>query len=132
LKTAEEYHLDLTPEQTVERGRKPLPFHVLINPRIVGVDPTTVEFFEGCLSVAGYSALVARSQKVIVEYLNERAEPQQVEASGWYARILQHELDHLDGTLYIDKMQSRTMTTFENMKRLWQNASVADIHTCLG
>ena len=74
-----------------------------------------MEFFEGCLSVAGFSALVKRSRRVAVEYLDERARPQRVEASGWFARILQHEIDHLSGRLYIDRMETRSFTSIENM-----------------
>src|SRR5690349_19833191 len=53
-----EYHKELTSDQLTERERKPVPFHVIINPKIIAANSTTVEFFEGCLSVNGYSALV--------------------------------------------------------------------------
>jgi peptide deformylase len=75
------------------------------------------EFFEGCLSVAGFVALVPRAVEVRVECLNERAEPTVIEAKGWYARILQHEIDHLQGLLYIDHMKSRTFSSVENHGR---------------
>lgn len=127
-----EYHKELTAEQLAERERKPVFFHVIINPKIIAVDSTTAEFFEGCLSVSGYSALVARSMKVTVECLNERAEPRRIEASGWYARILQHEIDHLNGIMYIDKMHSRSLTTLENLKRTWKTSTAKDVREKLG
>ena len=76
-----------------------------------------MEFFEGCLSVEGFAAVVSRATHVRVECLNDRAEPVTIEAHGWYARILQHEIDHLNGTLYVDRMNSRTLTTAENLLR---------------
>jgi peptide deformylase len=55
-----------------------------------------------------------------VEFLNERAEPVRVEAEGWYARILQHEIDHLNGIIYIDRMYPQTFSNMENYDRLWK------------
>lgn len=121
IEDREEYHKKLTEAQLLERGRKPVPFHVIINPRIVSAENTSVEFFEGCLSVAGYSAVVPRARGVTVEYLNERAEACRAEAVGWYARILQHEIDHLEGVLYVDRMHARTLTTVENFDRFWKD-----------
>jgi peptide deformylase len=97
-------------QELLEKERQPVPFHVLINPSIVQLGSDKIDFYEGCLSLAGFSAVVSRPRTVRVEYLDDRAEPHHVEASGWYARILQHEIDHLAGTLYIDRMHSRTFT----------------------
>ncbi len=119
-----EYHAKLTPEHLAERQRRPVPFHVLINPRIVSAAGGSLEFFEGCLSVTGYVAVVPRSRRVTVELLNERAEPVRVEAEGWYARILQHEIDHLQGCLYLDRMYSRSFCSVENFERLWKELPV--------
>jgi peptide deformylase len=127
IEDREEYHKKLTPAQLSERQRKAIPFHVLINPRIVAADATEVEFFEGCLSVAGYVAIVPRARAVTVEYLDEAAERRRVDAVGWYARILQHELDHLAGALYVDRMRTRTFTTTENLERLWKDLPTADV-----
>ena len=73
----------LTPAQAAERERAPVPFHVLINPvlSVISEDPF-VEFFEGCLSLAGYTAIVPRATAVHVEALNERAEPVVIDATG--------------------------------------------------
>jgi peptide deformylase len=107
-----------SPEDLAERERRPVPFHVIINPVIAYSSDDKKNFYEGCLSLPGFSAVVPRARTIRVEYLDERAEPQFVQASGWYARILQHEIDHLRGALYIDRMLTRTFTTLENWTRL--------------
>jgi peptide deformylase len=112
-----EYSRDLPPEEVAARERTPVPFHVIINPRIVSYGEQKVEFFEGCLSLAGFMGLVPRSREVVIECLNDEAKPRTVRASGWYARILQHEIDHLNGTIYIDRMDTRTFASVENYKR---------------
>ena len=121
IEDREEYQEKLSPSQLSERERQPVPFHVIINPRIVSAEKTGLEFFEGCLSVAGYSAIVPRARAVTVEYLNEHAETKRIEAAGWYSRILQHEIDHLAGVLYVDRMHSCTLTTVENLDRFWKD-----------
>jgi peptide deformylase len=105
---------------------------VIINPKLSFLDDTTVEFFEGCLSVEGFSAIVDRALNVHVECLNERGEEITINAHGWYARILQHEIDHLNGTLYIDRMKTRTLTTGENMFRYWNDKSIDQVLADVG
>jgi peptide deformylase len=131
IEDREEYHKKLTAEQLAERQRQPVPFHVIINPRIVSSDGTHVEFFEGCLSVSGYSAVVPRARTVTVEYVNELAETKRVQAVGWYARILQHEIDHLGGILYVDRMKSRTLTTLDNLERIWKDIPTPEVQARL-
>ena len=127
-----EYSKAMTPEQITERERTPVPFHVIINPKLTPVGDEKVEFFEGCLSVNGYTGLVSRYRRVRVECLDEHAEPRTIEASGWYARILQHEIDHLQGALYIDRMASRTFMTIENFTRKWKDTNVEELKRRLG
>jgi peptide deformylase len=110
--------------QAEERQREPVPFHVLINPTISLVGEDTVEFFEGCLSLGGFIGVVRRSLAVRVDALNERAEPVAIEAHGWYARILQHEIDHLQGTLFIDRMRTRSFMSVDNHARYWKDIPV--------
>ena len=62
-----------------------------------------------------------------MEYLNEHAENKRVEAVGWYARILQHEIDHLAGVLYVDRMRTSTLTTLENLERFWKDLPTSDV-----
>lgn len=127
----EEYMKDWTAEQLAERERKPVPFHAIINPKLFMIGDQQVEFFEGCLSVQGMMALVPRSRRVRVECLDENAKPKVIEATGWYARILQHEIHHLLGTLYLDHMVSRTLMTVENYKKFWLGKSLDDLKTAL-
>jgi peptide deformylase len=122
-----EYHKDLPVAQLRERDRRPVPFQVLINPKIIETSEESVEFYEGCLSVAGFSAVVPRARRVRVEYLDEMGTPKTLEATGWHARILQHEIDHLRGTLYIDRMHPRTFSTLDNWTRFWKGKSIGEI-----
>jgi peptide deformylase len=112
-----EYHKNLSEADLKDRERKPVPFHVIINPQLELLTSPEVTFHEGCLSLPGFMAAVPRAQKVRVTCLDERGKPRTIEASGWYARILQHEIDHLNGHMYIDRMQSETFSTLENYQR---------------
>ena len=132
IEDCEEYQANVAPELLVERERRPVPFHVLINPTIIASTGGPIEFFEGCLSVAGLSAVVPRYASVKVECLDENGAAKTIEASGWYARILQHEIDHLHGTLYIDRMHRRTLMTVENFARFWKDLPVSEVKTKLG
>ena len=127
-----EYVEGLSADELAERQRAAIPFHVIINPKLSFLDDSTVEFFEGCLSVEGFSAIVDRALKVRVECLNDRGDPITIDAHGWHARILQHEIDHLNGTLYIDRMNSRTLSTAENLFRFWQSKSIEDVLSEVG
>jgi peptide deformylase len=126
------YIKDLSAEELATRQRSAIPFHVIINPKLTVVGKSSAVFFEGCLSVEGYQALVDRALDVRVECMNERGEEVTINAHGWYARILQHEIDHLNGILYIDRMKSRTYTTGENFFRYWIDQSIEDVLTQVG
>lgn len=78
-------------------------------------------FFEGCLSLPGFTAMVPRAGNISVEALDHEGRPMHIEASGWYARILQPEIDHLRGTLYVDRMRSRSFSTLENYNPLLED-----------
>ena len=114
IEDAARLQANLTPEQLAERERTIVPFHVLVNPRLTLVGDDQVQAFEGCLSFKGFVMVVPRSRRCRVEALDEHGQPVEREASGWYARILQHECDHLRGTLCCDRMDSRTLSTVEN------------------
>ncbi|CAN0878340.1 Peptide deformylase 1A, chloroplastic [Linum grandiflorum] len=102
-------------EETEAQDRRPFELLVIVNPKLVKKSNRTALFFEGCLSVDGFRAMVERYLDVEVTGLTRDGLPIKVEASGWQARILQHECDHLDGTLYVDKMVPRTFRTVENL-----------------
>lgn len=117
IEDREEYTRGVPEELLIARERSPVPFHVLINPKITSKTKPMAQFYEGCLSVSPFLGEVPRALEVTVEALNEKAEPISINARGWYARILQHEIDHLHGVLCIDHMDLRTLTTVENYQR---------------
>lgn len=131
IEDKEEYLKDIAPEQLAERERTPVPFHVIINPEISVDGSDTADFFEGCLSLPGFSALVPRARCVHVECLDERGHAKSIEASGWYARILQHEIDHLCGNLYIDRMRARSFSSLDNWNRFWKGKPIREIRDTL-
>lgn len=122
----------LTQQQRVERGRVPFGVRAIVNPSLKIVGDEQATFFEGCLSVAGFSALVPRARTVEVTGFDVDGAPIQWEASGWPARILQHECDHVLGTLYIDRMISRTFCNNDELQKHWSDATVDEIRKALG
>jgi peptide deformylase len=124
-------HLD--EEELAAREREALPFTVLVNPAVTPVDGDGLAgFYEGCLSVPGLAALVARHRAVRVTALDEHGEPLDRVYSGWPARIVQHEADHLGGRLYLDRAESRSLTTADNYARLWAGRPPAEAAAALG
>ncbi|MET7694443.1 peptide deformylase [Streptomyces sp. NPDC005483] len=108
------------PREVLEaRGRTPLPFRVLINPTYEPEGDTLASFFEGCLSVPGWQAVVARHARVRLRGRDEHGREIDEEFTGWPARIVQHECDHLDGTLYLDVAQPRSLSTNEAVAERW-------------
>lgn len=80
-----------------------LELYKLVNPEIVSASPETAMDNEGCLSLPGYYGEVERAKSVSVKAFNPEGEPVRIEADGWLARIFQHEVDHLDGVLFVDR-----------------------------
>jgi peptide deformylase len=109
---------DLPEGSAAARGRVALPLTVLVNPKLSPEGDARATFFEGCLSVRGYGALVPRWRSVRVSGVDAEGRPVSLRLEGWPARIMQHELDHLDGTLYIDRMLSRSFATDAELPRL--------------
>jgi peptide deformylase len=123
----------LTDEELAARERTALPFTVLVNPVITPVDGNGLAgFYEGCLSVPGLAALVARHRAVRVEALDSRGQPIDRVLRGWSARIVQHEIDHLGGRLYLDRAETRSLSTTDNYARLWAGRPPADAAAALG
>ena len=132
IEDKQDYTKDAPPDFVRERERQPVPFHAIVNPTLTVLDAERAEFFEGCLSLAGFTAVVSRARRVRVECWDERAERVVIEASGWYARILQHEIDHLQGTLYIDRMKTRTFSSLENFEANYKGRSMAEVKAIIG
>jgi peptide deformylase len=85
-------------------GRDPAALHTMINPEFVERDGMQLEE-EGCLSVPGFTSTVARPKRVVVKGLNRQGEPHTLEGTGLMARALQHEIDHLNGCLFVDRLR---------------------------
>ena len=93
------------------KGEEGVSFTVF-NPRTTVLDPSPAGFWEGCLSVPGMRGYVERAHRVRVDYLDEAAKPAHVVAEGFLATVLQHELDHLDGVLYVDRLADPKLFAF--------------------
>uniref|UniRef100_A0A8V5GQD4 Peptide deformylase n=1 Tax=Melopsittacus undulatus TaxID=13146 RepID=A0A8V5GQD4_MELUD len=104
------------PEMRRAHRIEPFPLRVFVNPELRVLDSTLVTGPEGCASVQGFSAYVPRHWAVRVSGVDEHGEPVSWEAKGWAARVVQHEMDHLDGILYIDRMDTRTFTNVNWME----------------
>jgi peptide deformylase len=123
----------LTPDQLLERDRRAVPFTVLVNPVLVAADDSeSVSFYEGCLSVPGLTGVVARHRSVHVEALDEHGDPRSWTLSGWPARIVQHEVDHLDGVLYLDRAETRSLSTTDVYLQRWAHRRVLEASAALG
>lgn len=127
LEDTPERMASLSGPERLERQRVPFPLRVLVNPVLRPVGEARDTFFEGCLSVRGYAGLVARFREVEVTAVDEAGAPVRWTVAGWPSRILQHELDHLDGTLYVDRMHTRSFCTQDHAKARFAGQPAADI-----
>ncbi|MFB7510138.1 MULTISPECIES: peptide deformylase [Streptomyces] len=114
------------------RGRVPLPFRVLVNPAYAPEGDARAAFFEGCLSVPGWQAVVARHAQVRLRGQDERGHTIDEVFTGWPARIMQHETDHLNGTLYLDTALSRSLSTDEAVAEHWSQPTPEAAARALG
>ena len=119
-------------EVRLARGRVPQPFRVLVNPAYEAVGAARTGFFEGCLSVPGYQAVVARAVSVRVRGQDEGGREVDEVFGGWPARIVQHEVDHLDGTLYLDRAELRSLSSSAAVVERWGQATAEGAARGLG
>lgn len=90
----------------------------IVNPKITKYSKAVVEDWEGCLSFKNVRGCVPRSKEITVLYLNEKGEKVKEKASGLWARIFQHEIDHLNGKVYVDRIKDmKTLMTFSEFKQ---------------
>jgi peptide deformylase len=102
-------------------GEGGFPSTVLINPEIVYYGPHQVENWEGCLSVDGLRGKVTRPSVVRVQALDRQGRPLDIEANGLYAVCIQHEVDHLIGKIFLDRMTDlSTLTQLDEFSLYWQ------------
>lgn len=104
---------DLAPQEN-ERS-----LQVLINPRIVTREGEVISENEGCLSVPEYRADVKRAASVLVEGYDLNEKPIRLEAHGFHAIVLQHEIDHLEGTLFIDHISALKRQLYKKRVKKW-------------
>ncbi len=94
---------------------------VFINPSIIETSPELAEYEEGCLSIPGMYADVTRPASVRVQAWNERGRPFTIDAEGFLARVILHEYDHLEGTLFIDRLseakRNKVLSLYEKKQR---------------
>ena len=95
--------VEFAPEPEEGEEPKPAKLYRVVNPEIAKVSEEKTLGVEGCLSIPGYVGEVERHAAVTVKGFNLQAKPVRVKAEGWLARIFQHEIDHLDGVLFIDR-----------------------------
>jgi peptide deformylase len=103
------------------------PLMVIINPIIKTIDQDLQGFWEGCLSVPGLRGYVERPRKVEIHYLNEKGEEQKIIAEDFLATVFQHELDHLFGKLYIDRITDTTKISYAEEFSEFYSSSSEDV-----
>jgi peptide deformylase len=96
-----------------------VPLTVYLNPRIEVLDETPQGFWEGCLSVPGLRGFVPRPRAIRVRWTDLDGSAQQADYEGFLATVFQHEFDHLDGVLYVDRIQDTKRLVFEDMVDRW-------------
>ena len=104
---------------------EPVPEMVLINPEIRADGTEMVEDWEGCLSIPDIRGRVPRAPRITVRAYDRQGKPIEVRASGFTARVIQHETDHLDGVLFFDRMKSfESLTFLDEFGRYWSGQEV--------
>jgi peptide deformylase len=116
------YHETVPKNLLYEQNRKPISLKVLINPSLEIIDPEAALYFEGCLSIEGYVGVIPRVKAVKVTALDRNGNSISYIAKGWHARIVQHEVDHLLGKLYIDNMIPQSFISIKNFSLLWRKS----------
>ena len=102
-------------------GEAPIPLTVLINPRIFGMSKRQLADWEGCLSVNEFRGRVPRAESLEVEAFNRKGERVRFQAHGFFARVIQHECDHLVGKVFLDRMPDlSTLSHLREFIRYWQ------------
>jgi peptide deformylase len=120
--------VEVTPEHPRYPYKPPIPLTVIVNATIEPIGSDTIEINEGCLSVPGLRGVLARWAAVRVRYLDRRGEAQVGVWRGLSAGTFQHEVDHLDGILFLDRVSDpRTFMTWESFDRFHRDSFVARV-----
>lgn len=122
IEDKKKYQKDLPANLLSEQGRKQIGLQVLVNPVIKIIDSEPLHYFEGCLSVAGYRAVVPRARIIEIKAWDRHGKAIKIIAKDYFARIVQHEIDHLNGTLYSDKMIKDSFMSNGVYSKKWSTA----------
>jgi peptide deformylase len=112
-------------DDDMPRGARGVPMMALINPEITPVGDATDEDWEGCLSIPEIRGRVPRARQIVVQAYDRRGKRVEMRASGFTARVIQHETDHLDGVLFFDRMRNfQSLTFMDEFSRYWSGEEV--------
>jgi len=101
-------------------GRGDIPMTVIVNPEVTVLDEELIEDWEGCLSIPDFRGRVPRWRKLRVNALDRHGKKIQITAEGFFARVIQHEFDHLIGKVYLDRMPDlKTLAYLAEFQRYW-------------
>ena len=115
------------PGEEEEEDDARVPLMALINPEITPLGSETQEDWEGCLSIPEIRGRVPRAREIEVKAYDRRGRRVSIHARGFTARVIQHETDHLDGVLFMDRMRSlETLTYLEEFNRYWGSREVPE------
>ena len=120
------------PEVAAIRGREPLPFFAMLNPRYQALGTASVAFYEGCLSIGGLQAAVLRPESVRLDFTAPDGTEVQRTFSGWQARIVQHETDHVHGVLFLDRAELRSISNNAEYAARWAQPDISRARQELG
>jgi peptide deformylase len=123
---------EVAPEVAEVRERRPLGFFAALNPTYAARGTRRAAFYEGCLSFAGFQAVVDRPADIEARWEEPGGTRRETAFSGWQARIFQHETDHLNGVVYIDRALTRSLSTNANYLQRWVSPGIADARAGLG
>jgi len=101
-------------------ARGDIPMTVIVNPEVTVLDEELIEDWEGCLSIPDFRGRVPRWRKLRVDALDRKGRKIQITAEGFFARVIQHEFDHLMGRVYLDRMPNlKTLSHLAEFQRYW-------------
>ncbi|KIS27102.1 peptide deformylase [Arthrobacter sp. SPG23] len=123
---------DVDAETAAVRHRSPLEFFAVINPSYSPLGTGTAAFYEGCLSLQGLQAVVSRHETVRLNFTDPAGTARRQDFSGWQARIVQHETDHLQGILYVDKAELRSLSNNAEYGARWAHPDIGLARQGLG
>ena len=116
-----------TDDEPADDEREEVPLMALINPEVTPIGRETVEDWEGCLSIPDVRGRVPRARQIIARGYDRTGKRVELRVSGFTARVIQHETDHLDGILFFDRMRSfESLTFLDEFSRFWSQREVVE------